>query len=207
LKKVLILALCLVLAGILASNSTYALPDVNKAFQTLIDVLGEELGVPTHGGDAVKVTLLSSDEPQTLYPGGSVSRTMSVRNDGTDGAYFRFAIAVQYEEESWQHLDVQFEAEDYAVSGWMPITIADGTHFRMKVFTYDQLLAAGQTSPDIAMTIHMDRQMTSEQMTRYRSDFIQMKALAIGADAFSQKAPNALDALNLALPLDKFQPF
>ena len=61
------------------------------------------------------------------------------------------------------------------------------------------------------MTIAMDESVTSEQIARYRSDFLQVQGLAIGADDFQNSdgtQMSAQEALNLALPIDaNFNPF
>ena len=213
-KKVLTLTLCLLLAGLLAVSNSYALPDVSSAFQHLIDYLGDALGIPTHSSNGeIDVQIVSGGSEQQLYPGTQAQQTFSIRNDGTSSAYFRFVVAVQYDAETWDQLSVSFDAnESYAISDWMTTTISDAP-YRMKVITYKQALNAGESSPEIMMTVGMDSDMTNEQFSRYGSDFIQMKVLAVETNAFDQKAeaenrePSALDALNRALPLTNFNPF
>lgn len=213
-KKVLTLTLCIMLAGLLAVNSSYALPDVSSAFQHLIDYLGETLGIPSYSSTGeIDVAIVACDEQQQLYPGTQAQQTLSIRNEGTSSAYFRFVIAVQYDAETWNQISVTFDDNDfYSVSDWMPTAITN-MPYRMKVLTYKQALAAGESSPQFTMTVGMDSDMTNEQFSRYNSDFIQMKVLAVEANAFDKKAkadgrePSAQDALDRALPLTNFNPF
>lgn len=206
-KKLLILVLCLSLAGLLAVNGTFAMSDVSSAFQKLTDFLGD-LGMPQHGGNKIDVQIISDNTPQILSPGTSATRTVYVKNQGSDPAYFRFAIAVQYDEETWNDLTIAFNTEGYSVSDWTEISVSN-TPYRMKVFTYEQALGSDSASPEIAMTVSMKADVTSEQLARYRSDFIQMKVLAIETDSFKKNdvPMSASDALNMALPLQSFNPF
>lgn len=208
-KKALFAALCFILVSLVLVNGTFALPNLNEVFADLTATLGEKLGLPEKGGagTAVHVALLSDDAPQRLYPGGAASRTNAVHNQGEGAVYFRLVYAIQYDAETWTKLDIDFLAgAGFEESLWRDITIG-GTPFKMKVFTYTQALAADAKSPDVRLTIAMDTSVTSEQIGRYRSDFLQTQVLAIDPTPFAEKAHTALEALNLALPLDTLNPF
>jgi len=207
-KKALLIALCFCLISLAWVNGSFALPDFDKVFQAVAQLLEE--GIPKMGGEgtAVHVKLISEDAPQSLFPGGSVSRTTHVRNQGSGDVYFRLAYAVQYDAQSWPDLDVRFAAGDgFTEHEWKDITIGS-TPYKMKVFTYSKALPAGSNSPDVRISIAMDSDVTSEQIARYRSDFMQMQVLAIDPTPFTEKGyTTAVQALDLALPLDTFRPF
>ena len=205
-KKIMVLALCAAMAGLLAVNGTYALPDVPAFFANLVGVLGETLGLPEYGGSVVDVKIVSGEPTGTIYPGAQASQLHNVKNQGTADVYFRYAVAVQYIPETWDKLDIQFDSVGYAVSqGWMDVMIT-GSPYKMKVFTYQTVLADGDISSPVEMTVGMDDTMTMAEMNRYGSQFIQMKVLAIDVSAFKEYDAEA--ALALALPLeDGFNPF
>ena len=209
-KKALFAALSFMLVAFALVNGTFAMPDLNQVFADLTAYLGEALGQPEAGGagTAVHVSLVSESTPQKLYPGGEASRTTAVRNEGEGNVYFRLVYAMQYEAESWDGLTIRFTpGAGFMESEWQDITIA-GTPYRMKVFTYTEALPAGATSPEVGISIAMDASITSEQLARYRSDFLQMQVLAIDPTPFAEKGyTTAVDALNLALPLDTLNPF
>lgn len=214
-KKALFAALCFIIVSLVLVNGTFALPDFDEVFQVISGWL--EDGIPRPGGEgtAVHVKLLSDEKPQNLYPGSAVSRTFKVQNLGTGSVYFRLVYAVQYDEESWDNLTIRFETDAtvYDESQWLPIKIGT-TPYKMKVFTYTGALPNGASSPEVSISIAMDTTVTSEQVARYRSDFLQTQVLAIGAGDFTaEKVTVPLNqtlaeaALDLALPLDTLSPF
>ncbi len=78
----------------------------------------------------------------------------------------------------------------------------------MKVFTYTEALPTGEISPDVKLTIAMDDSVTSEEISRYRSDFLQTQVLAIDPTPFpNADITTAKDALDKALPLGTLNPF
>ena len=207
-KKALLAALSFVLVSLFLVHGSFALPDLGEVFKVVTELL--EKGIPEVGGagTAVHVDLVSDETPQNLFPGGSASRTTFVRNAGTGGIYFRLAYAIQHDAQSWDKLDIDFSAgEGFEMSDWQDITI-DNTSYRMKVFTYTSELASGEDSSAVTLAIAMDSSVTSEQIARYREDFLQIQVLAIDPTPFADVADSAEAALNLALPLDnKFNPF
>lgn len=214
-KKFLMLALCLALAGFVAVNGSYAMPDVAEVFQDLTEYLGDVLGIPAYSTQGeIDVQIVLGREPDMLYPGCTAQTTLSVHNDGSQTAYFRLAVAVQYDAATWDDkFTVAFEAADsYTVLDWMDITIS-GTPYRMKVFTYNEALGSNEQSSNITMTVSLAANVTNEELARYHSDFVQMKVLAIETAAFDDKAkaenrePSAQTALDRALPLTDFNPF
>lgn len=207
-KKALFAALCFILVSLVLVNGTFALPDFDEVFQVISELL--EDGIPEIGGEgtAVHVKIISDDEPQNLYPGSEVSRTFKVQNLGTGSVYFRLVYAVQYDAESWPKLDIDFAAgSGFTEHAWQDITIGN-TPYKMKVFTYTSALPVGSSSPEVSITIAMDTTVTSDQITRYRSDFLQTQVLAIDPTPFTEKGhTTAEQALNMALPLDTLSPF
>lgn len=205
-KKALLAALCLIIAGLMMMNGTFALPSLSEVFKT-VEALLEKV-TPEDGGDTVDIQLVLSDEPRSLYPGSTVSRTCQVENQGDQSVYFRLACAIQYDEATWDELDISFEHDDKftATDDWTSITI-NGTPYRMKVFTYTDALAEDTTSDGVEISISMGTSVTSEQLAKYRSDFLQIQALAIETEAFTEKGYTATAALDAALPLEDLNPF
>jgi len=217
-KKILAVAACLMLCGSLLVGGTLAADLSGMAqdiFMDLTDLLGDIAGkVGLSGtGKTVKVEIVTYGEPQMISPGGSAASTSTVKNEGTGSAYFRLAYAVQREQDAWNKLDIAFDYDEsaysvYPESGWKEIDVS-GTPFMMKVFTYKQALAPGAPSQSITLEIAMGGGVTGEQLSRYRSDFLQMQALAVGAEDFVKDgAPlSAEAALDYALPLETLNPF
>lgn len=206
-KKAILAALVFIVVGFALVSGTFALPDLDKVFDDLTELL-DDLGLPTPDTEGVvDVALVSDDTPQQLYPGGAVSRTTSVQNKGSDPVYFRLCYAVQYDKTSWNKLTIGFDTEDYEQTDWLDITIGN-TPYKMKVFTYTEALPTGEISPDVKLTIAMDDSVTSEEISRYRSDFLQTQVLAIDPTPFtSADITTAKDALDKALPLGTLNPF
>lgn len=208
-KKALFAALTFMVVGFLMVSGTFAMPDLDAVFADL-KILGEAFGKPETGGAGtpVHVALVSDNTPQRLYPGGEASRASYVQNQGEGEAYFRLVYAVQYDAESWEHLTIRFDAGNgFTEHDWQDITIS-GTPYKMKVFTYTQALAPGADSPAVEIAIAMDADITSAQLARYRSDFLQMQVLAIDPTPFTKGGyDTAAAALDLALPLDTLNPF
>ena len=210
-KKAILAAVCFMLVSLLVVNGTFALPDLNEVFTDLTEQLGAAFSKPEAGGEgkALHVSLHSTSPSQLLYPGGSTSRTSHVKNEGTSNAYFRIAYAVQYNSDSWDLLDIDFQADSsYAVTDdWYSITIG-GVPYRMKVVTYNGTLKPNAASPTVTISIGMDKSVTNQMMAKYNENFLQIQALAIDPAPFLEKnytTPAA--ALDLALPLDSLNPF
>ena len=207
-KKAILAALVFIVVGFALVNGTFALPDLDEVFANLTELLGD-LGLPTQDTNGtIDVALVSDNTPQQLYPGGAASRVTRVKNQGTSPVYFRLCYAIQYDESSWNKLTIDFDTEDYEQTGWRDITIGN-TPYKMMVFTYTKDLAAGDYSPAVTLTIAMDDTVTSEEISRYRADFLQTQVLAIDSLTFKEKnITTAKEALNLALPINSnFNPF
>ena len=207
-KKAFLAALCFIAVSLVLVNGTFALPDFDEVFQVVTELL--EKGIPKQGGvgTAVHVVLVSDDKPQNLLPGGEVSRSFQVKNLGEGEVYFRLVYAVQYNAESWPKLDIRFTAGDgFKEHDWKDISVGS-TPYKMKVFTYTKALPADATSPEVSISIAMDATVTSGEISRYRSDFLQTQVLAIDPAPFTEKGyADAETALDMALPLDKLSPF
>ncbi|MBP3428119.1 MAG: hypothetical protein J6M47_07655 [Clostridia bacterium] len=207
-KKGIIAALCFIVIGCSMVSGTFALPDLDKVFADLTGMLGHALGLPEAGGAEVDVALVTDTASGQLYPGGTATRSVYVKNQGAREVCYRLAYAVQYDAQSWDKLTLRFAADEgYIEHDWQEISIS-GVPYRMKVFTYDSALPAGQSSGGVSLTITMDRNITSEQIARYRSDFLQMQVLAIDPVPFREKGyTTAQAALDIALPLATLNPF
>ena len=212
-KKAILAGLCFMLVSLMMVNGTFAMPDWNKvveglneAFQDLTNLFDEQ-GKPQLGGSEVKVSLVSDSPMQQLYPGGSAFSETAVRNDGTDPVYFRLVYAIQYDEISWNKLDIDFVANEAYYDkevNWLDTTI-DGTPYKLAVFTYKSALDTGITAPAVKITINMDFGFTTEEINRLRPDFLRTQVLAIETGLFA--GMTAEEALNHALPLSNFHPF
>jgi len=223
-KKVFLLVLCLALAGLLAVNGTFALPnadEVSEWFQDLRHLIGEALGLPTADKTQFDVSLVYSDNGQTaaLMPGDNLRHSVAVANGSESSpAYFRIAIAVQ--ESAWNHMTVQASGDRYAwLDEWRDIEIGDRS-FKMMIATCKDELPVGETSAAVQLDVSMDLSITTEQMEQIDADFLQIQVLAVDANAFedaktSGKIIAAYDqtwaeaVLDQALPIDsaEFNPF
>lgn len=209
-KKLMAIAACVMLSGSLLVSGTLA-ADLNRMasdiFKNLANLLGDR-GAVEDGGRQVDVEIVTGDTVPQLYPGGEAQQTCSVANRGAGAVYFRLACAVQYDAASWSKLKINFEYDDDdytaypAEDNWQEITIS-GTPYRMKVFTYQKELPPDGTASPVTVQIDMDASVTNEMLSGYRSDFLQMKALAVETAVFNEKIENASaeTVLNLALPL------
>ena len=206
-KKAILAALVFIVVGFALVNGTFALPDLDEVF-AFVQQLGESLGLPTQDAyGTIDVALVSDNTPQQLYPGGEASRVTRVKNQGTKAVYFRLCYAIQYDESSWNKLTITFDAPGHEQTGWRDITIGN-TPYKMMVFTYTAALARGAESPEVKLTIAMDDSVTSEEISRYRADFLQTQVLAIDPTPFTDNdITTAEEALNLALPLGTLNPF
>ena len=204
-KKAILAALVFIVVGFALVNGTFALPDLDEVFKTVTQLL--EKGIPEPGGGTIDVALVSDNTPQQLYPGGAASRVTRVKNQGTSPVYFRLCYAIQYDESSWNKLTITFAADGYDQTDWRDITIGN-TPYKMMVFTYPAALLSWETSPEVKLTIAMDDSVTSEEISRYRADFLQTQVLAIDPTPFTDNdITTAEEALNLALPLGTLNPF
>ncbi|MBE5784000.1 MAG: hypothetical protein E7329_11880 [Clostridiales bacterium] len=208
-KKAILVAVCFMMASAALVNDTLAM-DLSKAVNEVFANLSEwlENGMPEIGGEKVDVALVSSDSHQMLYPGGAATRTSAVKNQGSESVYFRLAYAVQYDSETWDKLQISFDADadSFRQTDWKEIDI-NGTPYRMKVFTYTKALEPNAQAPDVTVRIAMDASITSRQLGRYQSEFLKIQALAIETKAFAEATDNAQEALEMALPLDTMNPF
>lgn len=201
-KKALLAAVCFILVCV-------ALVHLQPTLPGLGDLFGASSPSDANtGGKPVHVTLVTDSTKQMLFPGGTVTRSSVVRNDGEGSACFRLAYAIQYDEESWPHLDISFDADPaYAVTNWWPITV-DGTPFMMKVFSYSKAIEPDESSPGVTISITMDHSFTNEQMARFREDFLQIKAMAVDPTPFLKgNVTTITQVLDVALPLNTFSPF
>ena len=187
-KKVMLLAVCLILAGLLAVNSTFALPDIDKVFATLTELLGS-LAAPTEDPTQFNVSLVytGSDENTLLSPGGTVTRSFAAANGANSKpAYFRIAIAVQNDALPAGLLQVQTNGGNYTWTQANDITIG-GRTYALKVATYKDKLPVGETSASAMLRVSMDASVTSAQMAQLDDNFLQIQVLAVDATAFESE--------------------
>lgn len=217
-KKVLLLALCLVLAGLLAVNGTFA-AEFTQAVSEVVSALfktvqGLASPEPTADPTAFRVTLVypdsNSSERPMLFPGSEVERKIAVHNNSTENtAYFRIAFAVQAE--AFPHVTLYFNDDGtYTwLKEWRDITIG-GRDYKLRIGTYTTALEAGKTSSAALLSVAMSETVTSEQMVQIDEDFLQAQVLAINANDFDENTyTTAKAALDAALPIDStdFNPF
>lgn len=217
-KKAMLLAVCLILAGLLAVNGTFALPDISEIFAPLTDLLGE-FGSPVANTDEFDVSLVYPDGSQApqLTPGGTVSRQIAVANgQNSSAAYFRLAFAVR--ENVLTYLELSTSGDGYTwLDEWRDITIGNNS-YKLMIATYTKELPTGETSDSAMLSVSMDTSITSEQLALFDEDFLQIQVLAIDSAAFEdaekemildQGQTMAEAILDLALPVDSldFNPF
>lgn len=204
-KKIMLVAVCLILAGLLAVNGTFA-----GTFGELFAYV-TELAAPTPTQDpSFQVTLITpTDDKIQLNPGSSIDYVVSVSNqENSSPAYFRIAVAMQAA--AFDHITPKLNTQDYQWSDWSDITIG-GEDYKLIAGSYLKALPAGKPAPAAITNLSMVSILTNEQLAAIRPDFLKIKALAIRAEDFvDQETKNpfsAVDALNLALPLTNFNPF
>lgn len=148
-----------------------------------------------------------------LWDAAALDKFTAVKNVGSDGdkdAYFRLAFAVDANIHSKLKLNFTDDA-CYAWTDWTDISIG-GRPFKMIVATYTKALAPGQVSPPVLLQVAMDKSATNEDYAKISSDFLQIKAMAVDADALvndeQTPRPSAEETLNATIPLnDGFNPF
>lgn len=224
-KKAILAALCFILVSCMFVNGTFAAPDINEIFRSVAEFfqnIENPFPVQDVKGETVNVTIQSDNNSSQLFPGGTATRTSRVMNEGSESVFYRFAYAVQYcDEASWKKLtiDFDFSSEYYAESAWQEIEV-DGETYKMKVFTYKTELPKESQAPSITISVKMDHSVTSQEIARYRSNFLMMQVMAIEAQPFIKAEEAAVDAnsqvdvsavaqkaLNAALPLKDLNPF
>lgn len=217
-KKALALALCLVLAGMLAVDGTFAAEftqAVREAANTLFKTVeGIVNPAPTTDPNNFKVALVypgSSPGLALLTPGNTTVKNVAVQNQSKDkSAYFRIAFAVQADVHD--HLTLHFNegaSSPYTWSCWREGLTIGEKKFDLRIGTYREKLAAGKPSAPALYSVALDN-ITSQQMDAFAEDFLQIQVLAICADDFEDSdydSPEA--ALNQALPINdlQFNPF
>lgn len=217
-KKLLLLALCLVLAGLLAVNGTFAAEFtqtvsevVSSLFETVQGLASPEPTVdPTIFSVALVYPDNNSSELPMLFPGSEIERKIAVCNDSSENAaYFRIAFAVQ--SEAFPHVTLYFNDDgSYTwLDDWRNITVG-GRDYKLMIGTYTTALEPGNTSSAALLSVAMSETVTSEQMAEINEDFLQVQVLAINAEDFDANTyTTAKAALDAALPIDSkdFNPF
>lgn len=215
-KKAMVLALCLILAGLMLVNGTFALPNLSDIFTTFTNWLS----APEEDESIFNVELCYPDRQNgtapELLPGQEVQYRVAVQNLSTTAtenpnkAYFRVAVAMQ--KEAMHCMTLGFtQSADYELKGWTNIQIS-GKDYYLMVATYLKPLAVNTTSPAVLETIKLNSDTTSEQTEKIDpQNFLQVQVLAIDADDFKDSNDVPLlaeEALNQAMPIiSTFNPF
>ena len=229
-KKAIILAVCLIMAGMLAVNGTFAgefgdtlTEVVNGVFAVLDELFTGDFAKPYEGGgfdvelvylDASGNRLTDTAAAPQLLPGRTVERRVAVANESTatsgsdNSAYFRIAFAVQ--QDVAHLLDFTVNQTNYTWTRYdAPIKIGN-TDYLLMVATYQTELPAGSVSAAALQSVALDMNTSNEDIDRFRQDFLQIQVLAIKADDFVDsegKPMSAEEALNYAIPLANLNPF
>lgn len=138
----------------------------------------------------------------------SVQNAAAFAEDARD-AYFRVAVAV--DANIFNLLKINFNMADSRFiweDGWMDITV-DGRVYKMMIATYTEALQPGEKSPPFMLQVAMDKTATNEDYANIDSQFIRITAMAVDADALTDKdeqnaqRPGAVETLNAAVPIDE----
>lgn len=138
----------------------------------------------------------------------SVQNTADSAEDARD-AYFRVAVAV--DANIFNLLKINFNKADGRfiwADKWMDITV-DGRGYKMMIATYTEALQPGEKSPPFMLQVAMDKTATNEDYAKIDSQFMRITAMAVDADALTDKEeqnaqrPGAAETLNAAVPVDE----
>lgn len=247
-KGIVIVAVCLILAGLMSVNGTLA-NTVNRIFriingdqpeqnEVLLQVKLVNEAFDADGSGLVVQNSLPNITP-AYYPndfdwekdkenvtiGGKtyalwkntlrspVNKVVSVQNtaedEGAKDAYFRVAIAVDANiahllKINFNKADSRYVWED----NWLDITVG-GREYKMMIATYTEALEPGEKSPPFMLQVAMDKTATNEDYAKIDSNFMRITAMAVDADALTDKQdqnavrPGALETLNVTVPVDE----
>ena len=154
---------------------------------------------------------------------GIAEQFVSVKNIAKKDAYLLIAIAVKDDDNAKQILmsnisvpveNISVPGENEAVFTMLPPTSVtiNNSQYTMQVYLYNDSLVQGTESPAIAVQMAITKDAGNEQMARLGHDFLQIKVVAIDADAEAFKTDGvrlgAVSALKQAIDLDNnFNPF
>ena len=146
---------------------------------------------------------------------GIAEQFVSVKNIAKKNAYLLIAIAVKDDDNAKQILrsNISVPGENEAVFTMLPPTSVtiNNSQYTMQVYLYNDSLVQGTESPAIAVQMAITKDAGNEQMARLGHDFLQIKVVAIEADAFKTDDGvrlGAVSALKQAIDLDNnFNPF
>ena len=154
---------------------------------------------------------------------GIAEQFVSVKNIAKKDAYLLIAIAVKDDDNAKQILrsnisvpgeNISVPGENEAVFTMLPPTSVtiNNSQYTMQVYLYNDILVQGTESPAIAVQMAITKDAGNEQMARLGHDFLQIKVVAIDADADAFKTDGvrlgAVSALKQAIDLDNnFNPF
>ena len=153
---------------------------------------------------------------------GIAEQFVSVKNIAKKDAYLLIAIAVKDDDNAKQILmsnisvpveNISVPGENEAVFTMLPPTSVaiNNSQYTMQVYLYNDILVQGTESPAIAVQMAITKDAGNEQMARLGHDFLQIKVVAIEADAFKTDDGvrlGAVSALKQAIDLDNnFNPF
>lgn len=209
-KKAMLLAVCLVLAGLLAVNGTFA-GDFGRTVQKMLANVFrpvEDLTNPAPT-DAPKLASLAVEDEKAeggeknkaLFPGTSVTRTYTVSNttsttDNPQPIFFRLAVAVRYDDDSWEKtFGITFNKDSNGDSREIEI---GGKQYKLYVFDGE---LAKDAPWNLTATVIMKKEMTDAQYEVYwQGDFLKAELYSIERKAFVDAGyKDAETALNAAL--------
>lgn len=253
-KKGILLAVCLMLAGMLSVGGTYATDTTQSPldgiFHWLESTFGD-FGKPQQSDGTVQVQNVyqirneqgklvegqaeylvpaainhntAQNEKYISFTDGDITyqlwsdayapyaadKFISVKNiKGTD-VFFRTAIAIQYDEDVWPKLEMNRNTTHFDWSNNNGNTISiNGKPYVLLVATYKNTLTANQTSPAMMMQLALDDvNITSDQLANTLD--MRVTTVAIEASGFTEEENgpmSATKALDLAVPLNNFNPF
>lgn len=148
-----------------------------------------------------------------LWDAAALDKFTAVANHSPEkDAYFRIAFAV--DANIFDKLQLNFNTTEGSFvweEDWRDVTIGSRP-FKMMVVTCTEALEPGAVSPPALLQVAMDKSATNEDYARIGSDFLQVKVMAVDADALvtdeQPLRPSAEDTLNATVPLnDGFNPF
>ena len=142
---------------------------------------------------------------------GAVDKFTSVSNVGKTPAYIRTAFALdKYAyDKGIIHLNFNEDNSNFKYHDWKEITIK-GRPYMMMVVTCLQKLPINTTTPPMLLQVAMSRDVTNADLANISADFLLIKTMAIESDVFvdkDEKPLPAMEALEMALPLDSLNPF
>jgi len=215
-KKIILLALCLVVVSMYTVDDTFAMEvgqTVEGLFHTVKEWFGDVTAAAPTPGSNFEVAFYYPDSDGTqsapvLIPGKTISRRIAAENKSTENdAYFCVAFAVDETIADDLHFTKQSGYE--WKENYNSITL-NGTAYRLSVAICTSQLDKQDISEDVISAISLDADVRTEQISNVSSDFLKMKLMAVDVETFaSVENATAQTVLTKALDLNNpdFNPF